>query len=75
MQSLFKFLIFFITISSFAQTTISGKIIDAKNKPIANANVFIEGTYDGANSNEAGEFNFETAATANQTLSVSALTY
>ena len=29
------------------QTTISGKVIDAKNEPISGANVYLEGTYDG----------------------------
>ena len=75
MKTTLNLLTFFIAITTFAQTTISGKIVDAKNKPIANANVFIDGTYDGANSNTAGEFSFETTAVGNQTLAISALTY
>ncbi|TDD98618.1 TonB-dependent receptor [Flavobacterium cellulosilyticum] len=75
MKTIVSFLMLLISIFTFAQTTISGKIVDAKNKPIANANVFIDGTYDGSNSNEMGEFYFETTTTANQTLTVSALTY
>jgi hypothetical protein len=34
------------------QTTLSGKVVDEKGKPVSGANVFIEGTYDGASSNE-----------------------
>jgi protocatechuate 3,4-dioxygenase beta subunit len=34
------------------QATLSGKVVDEKGKPVAGANVFIEGTYDGASSNE-----------------------
>lgn len=75
MKTILNLLTIFIAITTFAQTSISGKIVDAKNKPIANANVFIDGTYDGANSNTAGEFSFETTATANQNLVVSAFTY
>ncbi len=33
---------------SYAQTTISGKILDNKNQPIEGANVYLDGTYDGA---------------------------
>lgn len=64
-----------IAIPTFAQTIISGKIVDVKNRPIANANVFIEGSYDGANSNEKGEFNFSTLEEGNQTLVVSSLIF
>jgi outer membrane cobalamin receptor len=58
-----------------AQATISGKVVDKKNNPIPGANIFIEGTYDGATSSENGDFNFTTTSTGNQTLSVSLLTY
>lgn len=58
-----------------AQTTISGKIVDKKELPIQNANVFIEGTYDGAISNNLGEFSFETSSKGSQTLKITALMY
>nr|WP_315150669.1 TonB-dependent receptor [uncultured Flavobacterium sp.] len=67
--------VFFSTIICFSQTTISGKIVDEKNKPIPNSNIFIEGSYDGANSNSEGEFSFTTTAEGNQTLVVSALSF
>jgi hypothetical protein len=75
MKPFIPIVLFFFTILSFAQTTISGKIVDEKNKPIPNANIFIDGSYDGATSNSAGEFSFTTTAEGNQTLIVSALSF
>ncbi|RDI57551.1 outer membrane cobalamin receptor [Flavobacterium glaciei] len=66
-------LLFSLTI--FAQTTISGKVVDEKGKPVSGANIFIEGTYDGASSSESGDFSFTTTTTGNQTLVVSFLIY
>src|SRR6187402_335297 len=59
----------------FSQTTISGKIVNEKGKPIAGANVYIEGSYDGASSSENGDFAFVTTATGNQNLAASSLVY
>jgi len=67
--------IFFSTILSFSQTTISGKIVDEKNNPIPNANVFIDGSYDGATSTDTGEFSFTTTVEGNQTFVISALSF
>ena len=38
----------------FAQQTITGKVTDAKNNPIEGANIYLEGTYDGASSDANG---------------------
>ena len=75
MKSIYAFLFLFIGTASFSQQTISGTILDEKNKPLASANVFIDGTYDGATSDEKGEFEFKTTSIGNQTLVVSYLTY
>ena len=64
-----------VSISGFSQVRISGKVIDEKGNPISGANIYIEGTYDGATSNDKGEFSFATTATGNQTLVVSFLIY
>jgi outer membrane cobalamin receptor len=58
-----------------AQTEISGSVIDTKNKPIAGANVYIDGTYDGATTNESGKFSFVTTETGSQTLVITMITY
>lgn len=67
------FLLFFYI--SNAQQTISGTVVDEKNKPVVGANVFIDGTYDGATTDEKGNFNFKTTATGNQLFVASFLTY
>lgn len=75
MKSIFTLTILLFSFTVFSQATLSGKIVDEKGKPISGANIFIEGTYDGASSNETGDFNFTTTATGNQTLVVSFLIY
>ncbi|WP_425076994.1 TonB-dependent receptor [Psychroserpens sp. S379A] len=70
------FIIFLLISSlSFAQSTISGKVTDNKNQPIIGANVYLEGTYDGATTNDIGEFSFETSETGTQVLTISYLSY
>jgi hypothetical protein len=59
----------------FSQNTISGKIVNEKGVPIAGANVYIEGSYDGASTSENGDFAFATTATGNQNLVASSLVY
>ncbi|MFV8342777.1 TonB-dependent receptor [Flavobacterium sp. XS2P39] len=71
----FTFAILVFSLTVFSQATVSGKIVDEKGKPVSGANVFIEGTYDGATSSEAGDFNFTTSTTGNQTLVVSFLIF
>ena len=58
-----------------SQTTISGKLTDTKDQPIVGANVYLDGTYDGATTNEEGNFNFETNETGTQVLTISYLSY
>ncbi|MDC6365121.1 MULTISPECIES: TonB-dependent receptor [Flavobacteriaceae] len=58
-----------------AQTMVSGIVTDTKNNPIVGANVYLEGTYDGASTDDNGQFNFETIAEGTQTLVVSMLSY
>ena len=59
----------------FSQNIISGKVVDKKGKPISGANVYIEGTYDGASSSETGDFSFETNTKGSQILVVSFLVF
>jgi hypothetical protein len=60
---------------SLAQTTISGKVFDTKGIPIAGANVYLDGTYDGATSLEDGSFVFTTEEEGTQALVISYLSY
>ncbi len=72
------FTCFFLIVGSgflFAQQTITGTVTDAKNNPIEGANIYLEGTYDGASSDSKGHFTFETEESGTQTLIVSMLSY
>jgi hypothetical protein len=73
MKTTITFLLLLISSFAIAQTKISGKIIDEKSNPITGVNVFIEGTYDGASTNEKGEFIFETSEKGNKILIISSL--
>ena len=74
-KTILNLAILLLSITTFSQTTISGKVIDEKKQPVPTANIFIEGTYDGTSSDENGNFTFTTTATGNQTISVSFLSY
>ena len=67
----------FLLLSSvaFAQTVISGKILDAKSNPLEGANIYLEGTYDGASSDINGNFKFTTSAKGTKNLIVTFLNY
>ena len=75
MKTFLPIALFFCSIISFSQTTISGKIVGEKNKPVPNANIYIDGTYDGATSDDKGDFSFITTAVGNQNLVISALSF
>ncbi|OIQ17256.1 MAG: TonB-dependent receptor [Flavobacterium sp. MedPE-SWcel] len=75
MKSIFTILILFAFNAIFAQGTISGKVTDGKGKPLVAANIYIDGTYDGATSGEDGTFSFTTTATGIRLLVISFLSY
>ena len=54
------YLIFFLLgLNVSAQTVITGKVTEEGGLPMAGANVYLQGTYDGISSNENGTFKFE----------------
>jgi outer membrane cobalamin receptor len=59
----------------FSQTTISGKVVDQKDQPIMGANVYLDGTYDGATTDDVGKFQFKTDETGTMSLVISYLSY
>ena len=61
--------------SLLAQHEISGIIIDKKQQPIVGANIYIKGTYDGAVSEENGQFVFTSEKTGTQILVISFLSF
>jgi len=60
---------------SFAQVTISGKVIDESKNPLPYSSVLLKGTYDGGSTNDKGEYNFKTSQKGKQILVISYLGY
>ena len=75
MKTILTLLITFITLLSYSQTTLKGKVIDEQKNPIIAANVFLEGTYDGTITDENGEFSFKTTSSGNQILQISFISF
>ncbi|TBX68786.1 TonB-dependent receptor [Flavobacterium silvisoli] len=75
MKTFYALVFLFSVYLSTAQNTVSGIVVDEKNKPVAGANVFIDGTYDGSTSDEKGNFSFTTEAKGNQILVISYLAF
>nr|WP_321223224.1 TonB-dependent receptor [uncultured Psychroserpens sp.] len=75
MQKLITLIAIFISSMTIAQTTISGKVTDTKNLPVFGANVYLDGTYDGATTDDQGNFTFTTTELGMQSLIISFLSY
>jgi hypothetical protein len=58
-----------------AQNHISGWVITTPGNPVAGANVYLQGSYDGCTSDSLGRFRFSTALRGNQVLIVSYIGY
>jgi TonB-linked SusC/RagA family outer membrane protein len=57
MRKMYMLLSLFLCIQTFAQNrTISGRVTDEKNNPIANATVAVKGTQNGTTTNENGNY-------------------
>ena len=75
MKTILTLLFTFISLVSFSQTTLKGKVIDEQKNPIVAANVFLKGTYDGTITDENGEFSFKTTSSGNQILQISFISF
>ena len=75
MKAIVTFLAVLFTYTSYAQTTISGKISDQEGNKLPGVNVFIKNTYDGASSDENGSFKFETTEKGKHIVIFQALGY
>ena len=62
------------TSAIFAQTKLTGKVVDETNQPLPGATVVLQGTQSGASSDFDGNFTFETSS-ANGTILVSFVGY
>jgi vitamin B12 transporter len=67
--------VFSQTNDSLKTTTISGKVKDNKGKPVNAANLVIQGTIDGATTDETGSFEFETEKTGKKNLIITSIDY
>ncbi len=63
------------TLSTSAQTMLAGRVTDQKGHALPGANVFLRGTYDGANTDSTGSFKFASSRQDTATLMVSYIGY
>jgi hypothetical protein len=75
MRTFYIFTFLVLAFTTNAQQTVSGIVVTEKNKPITGANVYIDGTYDGATTDESGNFSFTTDTSVNQILVITSLTF
>ncbi|OYU81886.1 MAG: TonB-dependent receptor [Flavobacterium sp. BFFFF1] len=75
MRPIITFLLLMLTLSGAAQTKISGKITDQRGKPLSGANVYLDGTYDGATTDGDGNFSFTTTEKGTVTMKVTYLAF
>jgi hypothetical protein len=69
---IFSFIIFG---QLMGQSIINGKVMETNGTPIAGANIYLDGSYDGSTSDKNGDFSFKTNKTGSQTLIVSYLSF
>ncbi|RAR70109.1 TonB-dependent receptor [Flavobacterium aciduliphilum] len=75
MKTSFIFLFMLCSLFVVGQQKITGSVVDEKGNPILGANVFIEGSYDGATTNEKGFFEFTSSEKGTKVLVISFLGY
>ncbi len=73
MKTIITLLLIIFTVGLHAQSVIKGTVTDSKGSPVPTANVYIDGTYDGATTAEDGNFKFTTTATGNHVLVITYL--
>ncbi len=70
---IFAFLLYITSLQ--AQHQLTGTVKTKNGNPVMGANVYLEGSYDGATTDEQGNFNFKSSASGVQTLVVSFISY
>lgn len=71
----FILLLILVSSSMFGQQFISGKIVNEKGQAIEGANIYLDGTYDGAASDATGNFSFSTNEKGTKKLVVTILNF
>ncbi|MEO6314215.1 MAG: TonB-dependent receptor [Chitinophagaceae bacterium] len=72
-QLFFIFNLILLSRLTMAQVLISGKIKDAKGRPVQGASIALKDSYDGATSDSTGHFNFKTTEKGARLLTVSSI--
>ena len=63
-----------ISIFTFSQTTtVAGKVVDNKSKPIRGASITVKDTYDGATTDSTGKFRFKTSEKGEHIIEISSI--
>ncbi|NER14492.1 TonB-dependent receptor plug domain-containing protein [Leptobacterium flavescens] len=75
MRTLFSAILLLWGLSSFAQTTITGKVVDENNTPVPGANIVITGKTIGTTSDFDGKFTLTTSEVPPFNLTVSSIGY
>jgi hypothetical protein len=65
----------FSKVADTLTTVISGKVKNEQGKPVSSANIVIQGTIDGATSDEKGNFEFETEKSGKKNLIITSIDY
>lgn len=73
-RKIFALLLFFISITIWSQITVSGKVT-FKNKALKDINVTLKDTYDGATTDEKGNYSFTTTESGDKVLVFSGSNY
>lgn len=75
MKRVLSLVILLASMSSQAQVKVSGKISDAKGKPVGGVSVVLKNTYDGSTSDSLGNYSFTTTEKGNQIIEATIIGY
>src|SRR5210317_2277072 len=68
LKSLLLVALFLTSATVFAQTKLTGKVVDETNQPLPGASIVLSGTSSGASTDFDGNFSFESTATSGTVL-------
>lgn len=75
MKRVLTLLVLLTAISSKAQVKVSGKISDAKGRPVGGVSVVLKNTYDGSTSDSLGNYSFTTTEKGGQIIETTIIGY
>jgi len=75
MKTIITILLSLLTLAAYSQVSVKGSVVDKNNNPVPGVNVFIQNTYDGASSDDDGNFSFRTSEKGRQLLKATFIGY